>query len=159
MATNDDKTPIGIDLGTTSSGVARLERGQLQMLLSETGDYTIPSVVSFTKDRRLVGAAALEQAGENPENTIFEVKRLIGKRMTDATVQEDMKKWPFIVTADEGGKPQVEVSYYGEDQCFYPEQISAMILTKLKKFADDFYKRQITKAVITVPAAFNDSQR
>ncbi len=159
MAASGDDKPIGIDLGTTTSGIARLERGQPEMILSETREYTIPSVVGFTANERLVGRAAFDQAGENPANTVYEVKRLVGKTMHDATIKKDIKKWPFTVEAGENGKPQVRVSYRNKNETFYPEQISAMILSKLKVLAGEFYRSPITKAVITVPAAFTDAQR
>ncbi len=157
MANSTDDEPLGIDLGTTNSGVARLDRGQPQMILSESGAYTVPSVVSFTKDVRLVGKDALDQAGENPKNTIYEVKRLIGKSIKDATVVQDIEKWPFTVEGSEKDKPRVRVTYCGKDQFYYPEQISAMILAKLRILASEFFRRPIKKAVITVPAAFNDA--
>uniref|UniRef100_A0A5K3FXU8 Hsp70 family protein n=1 Tax=Mesocestoides corti TaxID=53468 RepID=A0A5K3FXU8_MESCO len=151
--------PLGIDLGTTNSGIAYLERGQPVMIANELGHYTIPSVVSFTDTERLVGDAAANQAGCNPKNTIFEMKRLIGRRKDDPTVVNDIKAWPFSVISDSSMKPQIRVRYSGTERDFYPENISAMVLSQLKQTAESQLGHPVSKVVITVPAAFNDAQR
>ncbi|KAI9886203.1 MAG: Heat shock protein ssb1 [Watsoniomyces obsoletus] len=149
---------IGIDLGTTYSCVATYEGGPVDIIANEQGSFTTPSFVSFTDKERLIGEAAKNQATMNPRNTIFDIKRLIGRRFDDPTVKKDIESWPFKVV-DQGGNPFVEVDYLGETKTFSPQEISSMILTKMKEVAETKLGKKVEKAVITVPAYFNDNQR
>ncbi|KAE8822878.1 hypothetical protein HRS9139_10218 [Pyrenophora teres f. teres] len=149
---------IGIDLGTTYSCVANYEGTNVEIIANEQGSFTTPSFVSFTSDERLIGEAAKNQAAMNPENTVFDVKRLIGRRFEDETVTKDIKSWPFKVV-DQNGSPLVEVEYLGEKKQFSPQEISAMVLVKMKEVAETKLGMKVEKAVITVPAYFNDNQR
>ncbi|XP_070179604.1 heat shock protein 68-like [Littorina saxatilis] len=149
---------IGIDLGTTYSCVGVFRQGQVEIIANDQGQRTTPSYVAFTDSERLVGDAAKNQAAMNPENTVFDAKRLIGRRFTDDSVQKDMKHWPFKVVND-GGKPKVQVEYKGENKTMAPEEVSSMVLVKMKETAEAFLGQKVKDAVITVPAYFNDSQR
>ncbi|EUC47627.1 hypothetical protein COCMIDRAFT_34860 [Bipolaris oryzae ATCC 44560] len=149
---------IGIDLGTTYSCVANYEGTNVEIIANEQGSFTTPSFVSFTSEERLIGEAAKNQAAMNPENTVFDVKRLIGRRFEDETVTKDIKSWPFKVV-DQNGSPMVEVEYLGEKKQFSPQEISAMVLVKMKEVAETKLGKKVEKAVITVPAYFNDNQR
>ncbi|KAF5849820.1 hypothetical protein GGP41_005277 [Bipolaris sorokiniana] len=149
---------IGIDLGTTYSCVANYEGTNVEIIANEQGSFTTPSFVSFTSEERLIGEAAKNQAAMNPENTVFDVKRLIGRRFEDETVTKDIKSWPFKVV-DQNGSPIVEVEYLGEKKQFSPQEISAMVLVKMKEVAETKLGKKVEKAVITVPAYFNDNQR
>ncbi len=149
---------IGIDLGTAYSCVAVFQHDKVEIIPNEQGNRTTPSYVAFTNDGRLVGDAAKNQAAINPNNTIFHTKRLMGRKFHDPTVQADMKHWPFKVINDVG-KPKILIEYKNETKLFTPEEISAMILTKLKEIAETYLGKKVTKAVITVPATFNYSQR
>src|SRR5689334_9873016 len=146
---------IGIDLGTTNSVVAVMEGGQPVVIPNQEGGRTTPSVVGFAKSgERLVGQVAKRQAVTNPENTIYSIKRFMGRRFDE--VGEELKMVPYRVTA-EGGHVAIKVD--GQDKPFTPPQISAMVLGKLKQAAEDYLGQPVTKAVITVPAYFNDAQR
>lgn len=150
---------IGIDLGTTYSCVGVWQNDRVEIIANDQGNRTTPSYVSFTADERLVGDAAKQMAANNPKNTIFDAKRLIGRRITDSTVVADRKLWPFTVVDDGNGKPKLEVEYKGEAKQFLPEEISAMVLTKMKQIAEAYLGQEVKSAVITVPAYFNDAQR
>ena len=153
-----DGKGIGIDLGTTYSCVAVWQNDRVEVIANDQGNRTTPSYVAFTDTERLVGDAAKNQVAMNPQNTVFDAKRLIGRRFNDAEVQADMKHWPFKVI-DKDGKPIIQVQYKGETKVFTPEEISAMVLTKMRETAEAYLGSNTKNAVITVPAYFNDSQR
>merc|ERR1712172_451649 len=152
------KQAVGIDLGTTYSCVGVFQHGKVEIIANDQGNRTTPSYVAFTDTERLIGDAAKNQVAMNPVNTIFDAKRLIGRKFGDDTVQSDMKHWSFQVISD-NGKPRLQVEYKGEDKTFFPEEISSMVLVKMKETAEAYLGHDINKAVITVPAYFNDSQR
>ena len=153
-----DGPVIGIDLGTTYSCVGIFKNGRVEIIPNEQGNRITPSVVAFTDEERLVGEAAKNQAAINPSRTVYSVKRLIGRKFNDKEVQHDKKLLPYDVV-NKDGKPYVEVVVKGEKKVYSPEEISAMILMKMKKIAEDYLGREVKHAVITVPAYFNDSQR
>jgi len=153
-----EKLAIGIDLGTTYSCVGVMRHNKVEIIANNQGNRTTPSYVAFTDTERLVGEAAKNQAAMNPKNTVFDAKRLIGRTFNERTVQADMKTWPFKVI-EEKGKPVIEVEFMGETKRFKPEEISAMVLGKMKETAEDFLGHPCKNAVVTVPAYFNDSQR
>jgi endoplasmic reticulum chaperone BiP len=149
---------IGIDLGTTYSCVGVFKKGRVEIIANDQGNRITPSYVAFTDSERLIGEAAKNQAAINPENTVFDIKRLVGRRFDDATVQKDMKLMPYKIV-NRGGKPVVEVKFKGENKQYSPEEISAMILTRMKETAEAYLGRKVSHAVVTVPAYFNDAQR
>ncbi|CAF4536381.1 unnamed protein product, partial [Rotaria sp. Silwood2] len=149
---------IGIDLGTTYSCVGVFQHGKVEIIANDQGDRTTPSYVAFTDSERLIGGAAKNQVAMNPINTIFDAKRLIGRKFDDSTVQSDMKHWPFKVI-DDNGKPKIQVQYKNETKLFTPEEISSMVLTKMKETAETYLGKKVLDAVVTVPAYFNDAQR
>jgi len=149
---------IGIDLGTTNSCVAVMRNNTVEIIANDQGNRTTPSYVAFTDTERLIGNSAKNQAAMNPENTVFDVKRLLGRAYSDESVQKDSESWPFRVV-DSGGKPLVEVQFMGEPRQFSGEEISSMILGQMKQTAETYLGETVTKAVITVPAYFNDQQR
>ena len=150
---------IGIDLGTTYSCVGVFRHNRVDIIANDMGNRTTPSYVAFTDDERLVGESAKNQASLNPTNTVFDSKRMIGRKFSDPIVQSDIKHWPFKVIQGDSDKPQIEVQWKGQTKQFYPEEISAMILGKMKEVAETQLTQKITDAVVTVPAYFNDGQR
>ncbi|GMM28800.1 Hsp70 family chaperone [Martiniozyma asiatica (nom. inval.)] len=149
---------VGIDLGTTYSCVAHFSNDRVDIIANDQGNRTTPSYVAFTDSERLIGDAAKNQAAMNPTNTVFDAKRLIGRKFTDAEVQNDMKHFPFTIV-DDAGKPKIQVEYKGETKVFTPEEVSSMILSKMKETAEAYLGAKVNDAVVTVPAYFNDSQR
>jgi len=149
---------IGIDLGTTYSCVGVFQHGKVEIIANDQGNRTTPSYVAFNDSERLIGDAAKNQVAMNPSNTVFDAKRLIGRKFTDTTVQSDMKHWPFDVV-DVETKPKIRVDYKGESKEFFPEEISSMVLIKMKEVAEAYLGKKMNNAVVTVPAYFNDSQR
>jgi len=163
--TKKDKQPktnaIGIDLGTTYSCVGIYRDGEVQIIANDQGNRTTPSYVAYTDEERLLGDSAKNQVASNPTNTVFDAKRLIGRRWDDPVVQADLKLWPFKVVSDGSAddKPLIEIYYQGVLKQFHPEEISSMVLQKMKQTAEAYVGTRVREAVITVPAYFNDSQR
>lgn len=151
---------VGIDLGTTYSAVGVFNNNKVEIIANEQGNRTTPSYVAFTSDERLIGEPAKNQASLNPENTVFDAKRLIGRKYSDSVVQSDIKHFPFTVkSSGKDEKCLIEVNYKGETKTFQPEEISSMILGKMKSIASSYLGEEVKNAVVTVPAYFNDSQR
>ena len=159
MTQNKDKDiAIGIDLGTTYSCVGIYQNGNVEIIANDLGERTTPSYVGFSDTERIIGAAAKNAATSNPTNTVYDAKRMIGREFSDSKLQEDMKHFSFQVV-DRNNKPKIKVNYKNEDKEFTPEEISAMVLTKMKQTAEAYLGQPVKNAVITVPAYFNDSQR
>lgn len=150
---------IGIDLGTTYSAVGVWKNGQVEIIANDQGNRTTPSIVAFTSTERLVGDAAKNQINANPENTVYDAKRLIGRTFDEPVVKEDLKHFSFQVKSDSTNRPKIHVDYLNEKKEFYPEEISAMVLSKMKEYAEAYLGEPVKDAVITVPAYFGDSQR
>jgi L1 cell adhesion molecule like protein len=151
---------VGIDLGTTNSCVGYYKsKGDVDIIVNEEGNRTTPSYVAFDGRERYIGGQAKNNSGQNPRNTVYDVKRMIGKRFSDESIQSELKHLSYNVVSDESDRPKVQVSYMNERHTFYPEEISSMILAKLKESASKYLGQPVTKAVITVPAYFSDSQR
>lgn len=150
---------IGIDLGTTYSCVGVWQNDRVEIIANDQGNRTTPSYVAFNETERLIGDSAKNQISSNVSNTIFDAKRLIGRKFSDSSVQSDMKHLSYKIVPDKEGKPIMEVKYKNELKSFSAEEISSMILTKMKNIAEEYLGKTVTKAVITVPAYFNDAQR
>jgi len=151
---------IGIDLGTTYSCVGVWMNGKCEIIANDQGERTLPSYVAFTDSERLIGQPAKSQAALNTRNTVYDAKRLIGRKFSDKIVKDDMKYYSFDVVGDSEDRPQIKIQLEGKEaEKYYPEQISAMILEKMKNIAENYIGQKVTKAVITVPAYFNDAQR
>jgi len=151
-------TVIGIDLGTTYSCVGVFQNGRVEIIPNDQGNRITPSYVSFTDDERLIGEAAKNQATIQPTQTLFDVKRLIGRKFKDKTVQKDLKLLPYKLV-EKDGKPNIQVDVAGGKKIMTPEEVSAMVLTKMKETAENYLGKEVKHAVITVPAYFNDAQR
>ncbi|KAK3151210.1 hypothetical protein QOZ80_3AG0243070 [Eleusine coracana subsp. coracana] len=158
-ASKGEGAAVGIDLGTTYSCVAVWRGDRGEVIANDQGNRLTPSCVAFTDAERLVGEAAVNQAALNPSNTVFEVKRLIGRRFSDKSVQDDIKLWPFKVEAGRDDRPMVVVQYDGEERQFTPEEISSMVLAKMKETAEVYLGKAVKNAVVTVPVYFSNSQR
>lgn len=154
-----EMSAIGIDLGTTYSCVGVWNNGHVEIIANDQGNRTTPSYVAYTAEERLIGDSAKSQASANPSNTVFDAKRLIGRKFDDPVVQSEMKLWPFKVVNSDSGKPKIEVEWKGATQQFLPEEISAAVLQKMKQTAEAYLGNPVKDAVITVPAYFNDAQR
>ncbi len=155
----ESEIAIGIDLGTTYSCVGVWQNNQVEIIANDQGLRTTPSYVAFTEEERLIGQAAKNQASTNSENTIFDAKRLMGKLFNDSEIQSDLKHFPFKIEADSSNIPLFKVNYKNEIKKFKAEEISAMILSKMKEIAEAYIGKSVKSAVITVPAYFNDAQR
>ncbi|EER92471.2 hypothetical protein SORBI_3001G419600 [Sorghum bicolor] len=159
VISKDGGLAIGIDLGTTYSCVAIWRRDRSEFIANDQGNRLTPSCVAFTDDKMFAGEAAVNQAALNPTNTVFEVKRLIGRKFSDEIVQEDIKLWPFKVVAGRDDRAMIAVQYKGKEKQFMPEEISAMVLTKMRETAEVYLGTTVKNAVVTVPVYFNNSQR
>jgi heat shock protein 1/8 len=156
---SDKMAAVGIDLGTTTSCVGVWQNNRVEIIANDQGNRTTPSFVAFTDSERLIGEAAKGQAAGNPKNTVYEAKRLIGRRYDDPAVQRDMKHFSYNVVRGSGDKPEIEVDYKGESKRYRPEEIGAAVLQKMKATAEAYLGTPVKDAVITVPAYFSDSQR
>ncbi|KAL2329577.1 hypothetical protein Fmac_017158 [Flemingia macrophylla] len=161
MTEQNKEWAVGIDLGTTYSCVAvwQEQHCRVEIIHNDQGNRTTPSCVAFTDNQRLIGNAAKNQAATNPTNTVFDVKRLIGRRYSDPVIQNDLRLWPFKVVASTDDKPMIVVSYKGQEKHISAEEISSMILIKMREIAEAYLESPVMNAVVTVPAYFNDSQR
>ncbi|KEH36755.1 putative Heat shock protein 70 family [Medicago truncatula] len=156
-----DRVAIGIDLGTTYSCVAvwQDQHYRVEIIHNDQGNRTTPSFVAFTENQRLIGDNAKNQAASNPQNTVFDAKRLIGRKFSDPVVQDDILLWPFKVTAGDNDRPMITVKYKDQEKQLHAEEVSSMVLTKMREIAESYLETTVTNAVVTVPAYFNDSQR
>jgi len=149
---------IGIDLGTTFSCVGIYRGGKVEIIANDQGNRTTPSFVSFTSEERLIGDPAKSSASSNPKNTVYDAKRLVGRNYNDSTMQDEIKHFSYNVI-NKNNKPTIEVEYKNEKKQFTPEEISSMVLIKMKEIAEAYLGESVKDAVITVPAYFNDAQR
>lgn len=156
---NEKNCIIGIDLGTTNSCVGVWQNGRVEIITNRQGNRTTPSYVSFNDQERLVGDGAKNQIAMNPQNTVFDAKRMIGRRFNDPELQKDIELFPFKVVDDGKDKPQIEVEFKGETKRYYPEEISSMVLSEMKQIAESYLGFPVKEAVVTVPAYFNNAQR
>uniref|UniRef100_A0A2N9FR78 Uncharacterized protein n=1 Tax=Fagus sylvatica TaxID=28930 RepID=A0A2N9FR78_FAGSY len=160
MANQGEGPAIGIDLGTTYSCVAVWQHERVEIIVNDQGNRTTPSYVAFTPEERLIGDAAKNQVARNPTNSVFDAKRLIGRRFSDPLVQSDINLWPFkVIEGPSDDKPMIVVNYMGEEKHFAAEEISSMVLKKMREMAEAYLGTTVKNAVVTVPAYFNDSQR
>ena len=153
------KYAIGVDLGTCNSCVAVWQNDRVEIIANEHGNRTTPSCVAFTESERLIGDGAKNQFASNSKNTVFDAKRLIGRKFNDTETKKCINHMPFSVTEGNGGKININVEFKGEQKTYLPEEIGAMVLTKMKHTAEAYLGEEVKDAVITVPAYFNDSQR
>ena len=153
------KTVIGIDLGTTYSCVGVWQNDRVEIIASDSGNRTVPSMVTFTDAERLIGDAAKSAAATYPRSTVFDAKRMVGREFRDPLLQADMKHFPYDVVDDGKGRPKIVVETKDGQKQFYPEEISAMVLQKMKAIAEAYLGQTVRDAVVTVPAYFNDAQR
>lgn len=149
---------IGLDLGTTYCALGYYKNGQVEIITNDQGERTTSSFISFTDEERLIGTAAKNACASNPTNTVYDAKRFIGRNYDDPKLQENLTHYSFDIV-DRNNKPKIKVNYKGEDKEFFPEEISAMLLGRLKEYAESYLGQSVTEAVVTVPAYFNDSQR
>ncbi|VVB12953.1 unnamed protein product [Arabis nemorensis] len=159
MASNGQGPAIGIDLGTTYSCVGVWQHDRVEIIANDQGNRMTSSYVAFTDSERLIGDAAMNQVATNPMHTVFDAKKLVGRKASDVTVQSDMKLWPFKVISGPADKPMIVVNYKGAEKQFSAEEISSMVLIKMRDIAETYLGASVKKAVVTVPAYFNDSQR
>lgn len=157
--TKKKRIAFGCDLGTCYSCVGVWQNGRVEIIANDQGNRTTPSTIAFTENERLMGDAAKNQGSMNPKNTVYDAKRLIGRKFSDPIVQEDRKLWGFDVIDDGNDKPLIKVTFKGEEKRFYPEEISAMVLQKMKETVESYVGEEVTDVVITVPAYFGDAQR
>ena len=150
---------VGIDLGTTYSCVGVWQNDKVEIIANDQGNRTTPSYVAFTDQERLIGDAAKNQVAMNPANTVFDAKRLIGRKFGEQNVQSDIKLWPFKVISGPDERPLIEVNYKAERKTFQAEEVSSMVLVKMKEISEAYLGKTVSKAVVTVPAYFNDAQR
>lgn len=159
MSSSTKKIAVGIDLGTVNSCVGIFQNGKVEIIANDQGNRTTPSIIAFNETERLIGESARNQSAGNSKNTVYEAKRLIGRKFSDSVVQDEIKNLSYNVIKSSDDKPLIEVQYKGEQKTFTPEEISSMILTKMKEVAETYVGCEIKQAVITVPAYFNDAQR
>lgn len=159
MASQVTGQSVGIDLGTTYSCVGIWQNDRVEIIANDQGNRTTPSYVAFNDSERLIGDAAKNQVAMNASNTVFDAKRLIGRKYSDKVVQDDIKHWPFKVSPGVADKPQITVTFKGESKTFQPEEVSSMVLIKMREIAEAYIGKEVKNAVVTVPAYFNDSQR
>ena len=152
-------TAIGIDLGTTYSCVGVWQNERVEIIANDQGNRTTPSMIAFNDTERLVGDSARNQATSNSKNTVYDAKRLIGRKFTDQVVKDEINNLSYTVKKGADDKPLIEVQYKGEVKDFSPEEISSMVLSKMKEIAEAYTGNDVKQAVITVPAYFNDAQR
>ena len=159
MSSNKKKVAIGIDLGTVNSCVGVFVNGKIEIIANDQGNRTTPSMIAFNDTERLVGDSARNQASSNSKNTVYDAKRLIGRKFSDQVVKDEINNLSYTVKKGADDKPLIEVQYKGEMKDFSPEEISSMVLSKMKEIAEAYTSNDVKQAVITVPAYFNDAQR